>query len=87
MGPRALGAEAAAQVSARRVRPGVISEQERAQGYEQSRIVYAPTLEHLRRDNTMITTNTATVSAKCYSTCPRTGTMARIGSSVSGAEA
>ena len=57
MGPRALGAEAAAQVSARRVRPGVISEQERAQGYEQSRIVYAPALEHLRRDNTMITTN------------------------------
>jgi hypothetical protein len=89
MGPRALGAEAAAQVSAGRVRPGVISEQERAQGYEQSRIVYAPApaLEHLRRDNTMITTNTATVSAKCYNTCPRTGTMARIGSSVSGAEA
>jgi hypothetical protein len=23
-------------------------------------------LEHLRRDNTMITTNTAAVSAKCY---------------------
>jgi hypothetical protein len=46
MGPRALGAEAAAQVSAGRVRPGVISEQERAQGYEQSWIVHAPTLEH-----------------------------------------
>ena len=46
-----------------------------------------PALEHLRRDNTMITTNTAAVCAKCYHTCPRTGAMARIGSSVSGAEA
>jgi hypothetical protein len=46
-----------------------------------------PALEHLRRDNTMITTNTAAVSAKYYHTCARTGPMARIGSSVSGAEA
>ena len=51
MGPRALGAEAAAQVSAGRVRPGVISEQERAQGYEQSRIVYAAAPEHLPRQH------------------------------------
>jgi transcriptional regulator with XRE-family HTH domain len=44
-------------------------------------------LEHLRRDNTMITTNTAAASAKYYHTRARTGTMARIGSGVSGAEA
>jgi transcriptional regulator with XRE-family HTH domain len=44
-------------------------------------------LEHLRRDNTMITTNTAAVSAKCYHTGARTGAMTRLGSSVSGAEA
>jgi hypothetical protein len=87
MGPRTLDAEAAAQVSAGRVRPGVRSEQERAQGYEQSGIVYEPVLEHLRRDNTMITTNTGSVPAKRYHSCPRTGAMAGIGSSVSGAEA
>ena len=40
-------------------------------------------LEHLRRDNTMITTNPAAVSAKYYRTHARTGTMARFGSSVS----
>ncbi len=44
-------------------------------------------LEHLRRDNTMITTNTAALSAKYYQTRARTGTIARIGSSASGAEA
>ena len=41
-------------------------------------------LEHLRRDNTLITTNTAVVSAKYYHTHARTGAIARIGSSVSG---
>jgi hypothetical protein len=44
-------------------------------------------LEHLRPDNTMITTNTAAVSAKYYQTRARTGAMARTGSRVSGAEA
>jgi hypothetical protein len=44
-------------------------------------------LEHLRRDNTLITTNTAAVSAKYYHTRARTGAMARMGLIVSGAEA
>jgi transcriptional regulator with XRE-family HTH domain len=43
-------------------------------------------LEHLRRDKTVITTNTADASAKYYDTPVRTGAMARMGSSVSGAE-
>lgn len=42
--------------------------------------------EHLRRDNAMITTNTAAVSAKYYRTRARTGAMARIGAGVRGAE-